>query len=56
MYGPITPTIVNFADLSYKEIFVLAPLVVLTIYLGLFPNYIFSQLTDICTLLLENYQ
>jgi NADH:ubiquinone oxidoreductase subunit 4 (subunit M) len=46
MYGPITPVITTFADLSYKELFVLTPLLILTIYLGLFPNYLFSQFLD----------
>lgn len=55
MYGPITPVITTFADLSYKEIFVLTPLLFLTLYLGLAPNYLFNQLTDTCLILLEWY-
>lgn len=55
MYGPITPAITTFADLSYKEIFVLTPLLFLTVYLGLVPNYLFNQLTDTCLILLEWY-
>lgn len=55
MYGPITPVITTFADLSYKELFVLTPLLFLTIYLGLYPNYLFTLLNDSCLILLENY-
>lgn len=55
MYGPITPSIYMFADLSFKELFTLSPLLVLTIYLGLFPNYLFTLLSDASTLLLEYY-
>jgi NADH:ubiquinone oxidoreductase subunit 4 (subunit M) len=47
MYGPITPMITTFADLSFKEMFVLTPLLVLTIYLGIFPNYLISQILDL---------
>jgi NADH:ubiquinone oxidoreductase subunit 4 (subunit M) len=55
MYGPITPAITTFADLSYKELFVLTPLLILTVYLGLVPNYLFNQLADTCLILLESY-
>lgn len=55
IYGPITPVIYTFSDLSYKECFVLFPLLILTIYLGLVPNYLLVQLTDLTSLILENY-
>jgi NADH-quinone oxidoreductase subunit M len=55
MYGPITPMITTFADLSFKEMFVLTPLLILTIYLGIFPNYLISQILDLTWLTLENY-
>ena len=45
----------TFSDLSYKEFFVVLPLLILTLYLGLFPQYLFSQLSDLVYLLLENY-
>jgi len=47
MYGPITPMITTFADLSFKEMFVLAPLLILTVYLGVFPNYLIYQILDL---------
>lgn len=55
MYGPVTPMITTFADLSFKEMFVLTPLLILTLYLGIFPNYLITQILDLTWLLLENY-
>lgn len=54
-YGPITPSITNFADLSYKEFLVLLPLLFLTLLLGLFPNYLLSLINDTTYILLEYY-
>jgi len=55
MYGSITPNIRVFSDLSYKEFFVLLPLLLLTIYLGIYPNYLLSTLLNSTLFLLEYY-
>lgn len=55
MYGPITSTITKFADLSKKEFFVVLPLLVLTLILGLFPNIIFFLLDEFVYIMLEYY-
>lgn len=55
MYGPITPTIDTFADLSKKEFFTIFPLLVLTIFLGIFPNLILLLLDEFIYITLEYY-
>jgi NADH:ubiquinone oxidoreductase subunit 4 (subunit M) len=55
MYGPVSASLINFSDLSYKEFVTLLPLVILTLVLGIFPNYILGQLDDFAYTLIEFY-
>lgn len=55
MYGPITPFILSFSDLSKKEFFVVLPLLLLTFLLGIFPNIIFNLLDEFSYITLEYY-
>lgn len=55
MYGPISPMLLSFADLSKKEFFVVLPLLVLTLYFGLFPNILFNLLDTFIYVTLEYY-
>src|SRR5882757_3988506 len=42
-YGPVTSFLTVFSDLSKKEFCVILPLLLLIIFLGLFPNYLLAQ-------------
>lgn len=42
VYGKFSPSlIILFSDISFKEFIILSPLVFFTLFLGLFPNYLF---------------
>ena len=56
IYGTLTkPSLAAISDLSGREILILAPLVVLTIYFGVYPKPILDMSTASVTALLENY-
>ena len=41
-FGPASPYILTFYDLTRRELYILLPFVILIIFLGLFPNYLIS--------------
>ena len=56
IYGTLTkPSLAAISDLSGREILILAPLVVLTIYFGVYPKPILDVSSASVTALLENY-
>jgi NADH-quinone oxidoreductase subunit M len=56
IYGALTkPSLAAITDLSGREILILAPLVVLTIYFGVYPKPILDVSSASVTALLENY-
>jgi NADH-quinone oxidoreductase subunit M len=57
IYGQLTkPALATISDLSAREILILAPLVVATIYFGVYPKPIIDVSTASVTYLLENYE
>jgi NADH-quinone oxidoreductase subunit M len=56
IFGPLEkPTLAGITDLNVREIIVLAPLVILTILFGIFPNPVLDLSAASVAQLLENY-
>ena len=57
IFGPLEkPSLQSITDLGYREVVVLAPLVVLTILFGFFPQPLLNMSAASVTALLDNYQ
>jgi NADH-quinone oxidoreductase subunit M len=55
IFGTLKPSLARVLDLDAREILVLAPLVVLTIVFGVYPNALLDVSQASVTALIENY-
>jgi len=56
MFGKLRPTLAGIMDLDRREIIVLAPLVILTIFFGIYPKPVLDMSAASVQALLENYE
>ena len=49
------PNLFNIRDLGWREIAIMAPLVILTIVFGVYPNFVLDMSTASVTALIDNY-
>jgi NADH-quinone oxidoreductase subunit M len=56
IFGPLKPSLAGIMDLDRREIIVLAPLVALTIFFGIYPKPVLDMSAASVAALLENYE
>src|SRR5262249_49674402 len=56
IFGPLKPALAGMMDLDGREIVVLAPLVALTLFFGVYPKPVLDMSAASVTALLENYE
>jgi NADH-quinone oxidoreductase subunit M len=56
IFGTLKPQLAGMMDLDRREIIVLAPLVILTIFFGVYPKPVLDMSAASVTALLENYE
>jgi NADH-quinone oxidoreductase subunit M len=56
IFGQLRPTLAGIKDLDAREILVLAPLVALTIFFGIYPKPVLDMSAASVAALLENYE
>jgi len=56
IFGPLKPHLAGMMDLDGREIVVLAPLVILTLFFGIYPKPVLDMSAASVTALLENYE
>src|SRR5262249_43103699 len=56
IFGQLKPSLAGILDLDFREIIVLTPLVVLTIFFGIYPKPVLDMSAASVAALLENYE